>query len=104
MFRRQVQGAVGIDCEVRLGLPRRPVVGGLRGGVDHELDLVLPEKRINCSLVADVNTAVPIARMEINEALAVPIGTGGGTEEVAAHIVVHAEYLEALLGEELRGG
>ena len=34
----QVERAVGVDCEVGLRVARRPVVGGLRGGVDDQLD------------------------------------------------------------------
>ena len=34
----QVERAVGVDREVGLRLARRPVVGGLRGGVDDQLD------------------------------------------------------------------
>ena len=41
----QVERAVGVDGEVDLGVGRRPVVRGLRRGVDDELDRAAPRAR-----------------------------------------------------------
>ncbi len=54
---QQVQRPVRVDAEVRLRVGRRPVVRGLRSGVDHELDLacVLGEYPLHAIRVADVD-------------------------------------------------
>ena len=63
----QVQGPVGVDVEIRLGLSRRPIMRGLRGGVDDQLEApgVLGEDPVD---------AVGVANVELERA---ELGVGG---------------------------
>src|SRR5690606_6058041 len=60
--REQGEGAAGIDREVGLRIARRPVVGGLRGGVDDDRDVlaVAAEDGGHGGLVADVGVHVGV--------------------------------------------
>uniref|UniRef100_A0A6J6A277 Unannotated protein n=1 Tax=freshwater metagenome TaxID=449393 RepID=A0A6J6A277_9ZZZZ len=101
----EVEGAVGIDAEVGLGLGSGPVVRRLRSGVHDQLDLraVLLKDGANRLLVADVDRKRPERGPEIGGQ---PLGGGCRrgriSEEVGAHVVVYADHLEALPGEVAR--
>src|SRR5207248_746341 len=90
--------AVGVDGEVDVRVRRRPVVRGLSGGMDHELQRarVLREYAIDTLTVADVE----IERSERvaerpHEALGGRCGRCRGAEELRAHVVVKADHVEA---------
>jgi hypothetical protein len=86
---QQVQRAGGVDAEIRERLARRPVVRGLRGGVDHQRDraAVVAEDLGQLAEIAHVGVVVLVVRVQARKPLAVPGGRGLGAE-VAAHVVV----------------
>ena len=59
----EVEGAVGVDREIGMGIAGRPVVGRLRGGVDDDGDIlgVIAEKIIDEIAVANVVGEMPVA-------------------------------------------
>ena len=83
-------------------LARRPVVRGLRGRVDHDLNLatIIAENLSDALAVADVRGMVPIPGHGPLQLLAVPGGRRFLAEEDSAHVVVNADDNETLVGEE----
>jgi hypothetical protein len=99
---QQVERAVGVDAEVGLRLLGGPVVRGLRGGVDDQLDLagVPGEDPLDALGVADVDLLVDEL---VREALLQHFGHAAGrrllAEEAGAHVVLEADDGVARLGE-----
>ena len=99
----QVEGAVGVDAEVGLRIARGPVVRGLGGGVDDQLDLRCrarrrsgrPRSRSRMSAFSQRNSGVrgdqPLGHVR---------GRGLGAEEARPHVVLDADDVEAL-GDEV---
>ena len=95
---QQVQGPVGVDREIGLGIGGGPVVGGLGGGVDHQLDLP-------CTAGKGPLYALGVADVELERAKLGGVafrqrlgGVGGrrtGAEEGGAHVVLQAEHVIA---------
>ena len=79
----QVEGAVGVDAEVGLRVARGPVVGGLGGGVDDELDraAVLGEDPVDGVAVADVGALAAELGVRGEQPLGDVRGRGLGAEE-----------------------
>ena len=99
---QKVERAVGVDGEVGVRVRGRPVVRGLRGGVDDQLDRapVAREERVDPLAVADVHL-LPAEVLDLGgETVRGGRGGGLGAEEVGAHVVLDADHVEALLGEE----
>ena len=94
----QIEGPPGVHREVRLRLARGPVVRGLGGGVDDELDgpAVLGEEARDRVLVADVD----LQRAEVGELAAQGLGDVRGrslrAEEAGAHVVLDPDDVVAL--------
>ncbi len=85
----QVEGPEGVDLEVGVGLARRPVVGGLGGGVDHELEpRDLGEGALDCPLVADVGLDRAEGGVGLCERVGDVLRRGLGPEEASAHVVL----------------
>ena len=101
----QVEGAVGVDAEVGLGVAGGPVVGGLGGGVDDQLDLarVLAEDAVDRGTVADVGVLPAELGVLGDQALGHMRGRGLGPEEAGPHVVLDADDVEALGDEVLDG-
>ena len=101
----QVQRAGGIDTEVGMRLARGPVVGGLGGGMDDDLDpgTVRLENALHRVKVADVNGVVRVVRERGFEELARGGGRGFRAEKARAHVVVDSGDSEALRVELLAG-
>src|SRR5680860_280832 len=97
----QVERAVGVDAEVGLRIARRPVVGGLRGGVDHQLDrlAVGGEDALDRVAVADVGVFAAEAGMGADESLGDVRGRGLGAEEAGPHVVLDPDHVVTLLDE-----
>ena len=93
---QEVQGSVGVDGEVRVGLAGRPIVGRLRRRVDDHLDCLAHagEQGVHPIQVADVQVLVPVVREGPLQAGA--SGSRGRLlpEEPGAHVVVHAHDAE----------
>ena len=93
----QVEGAVGVDPEVGLGVACRPVVGRLGGGVDDQLDrlAVLGEDAVDAIGVADVEVDGAELRQLALEALGDVGGRGLRPEERGAGVVLDAHHVVA---------
>jgi hypothetical protein len=93
-----------VDGEVGQRLARGPVVRGLRGRVHDHRDVaaVVREELTDTGLVADVQIGVPVAAHRGFQPLPVPSRATRRSEEVPAHVVVDADDVEALRGEERR--
>ena len=92
----QVQGADGVDGEIRVRLARGPVMRRLRGGVDDDLDgrTEPGEQRVDRVVVADVHVLVPV----ILERLLQPDAGGRGgrlrAKKARPHVVVHSNHVK----------
>ena len=97
----QVQGADGVDAEIRVRLARGPVVRRLRGGVNDQGDVLAEcfEKIFHRLPVADVEIVVLITRNGGDEFL--PVGQSGRfpAEKPLAQVVVNADDLEPFAGK-----
>ena len=103
---QQVQGAVGVDREVGVGIGGGPVVRRLSRGVHDEFDVgpVLREQVVDEVGVADVAVDVNVAVAQVGLELALlPAGRGLGAEELLAHVVVDADDGHAGTGEVAAG-
>ena len=99
----QVEGAVGVDTEVGLRVAGGPVVGGLGGGVDDQLDLagVLAEDPVDGVAVADVGVLPAELGVLGDEPLGHVRGRGLRPEEAGPHVVLDPDDVEALADEVL---
>jgi hypothetical protein len=97
----QVEGAVGVDPEVGLGVARRPVVGWLGGGVDDQLDLLggLGEDTLDPLGVADVEVDRAKRGELAVEALGDVRGRCLGAEENGTGVVLDPDYVVAGLDQ-----
>ncbi len=98
----QVERPERVDLEVDVRVRCRPVVGRLRGRVDHQLDRVgvLGEHALDGIAIADVDRQrakrVGVAREQrVGDAR----GRGVGPEQLRAHVVLEADHLESELDE-----
>ena len=98
---QQVQRAVGIDGEVGDRIARRPIVRGLRRGMNDDRDVaaVGREHLLHGRFVANVGVDVPVAGQGRFERVARPARAGVVAEEALAHVVVDADDRQALAGE-----
>ena len=94
--------AVGIHREIGERLAGGPVVRGLRGGVDHQVDrtAMRREQLVHRPIVANVGVDMAVTADARLQQLPPPRRAAIVTEEVAAQIVVDADDIEALAGEE----
>ena len=103
----QVEGAVGVDAEVGLRVARGPVVRGLGGGVDDDLD-----RARACS--ANSRSTPSASRMsssvgaELRELAARASSVTGavdasGPKKRAAHVVLDPDHVEALRDQVAHG-
>ena len=79
-----------------------PVVRRLGGGVDHQRHILAetPEQPVHASRVADVGVEVAVAAGQLAlEASALAVRGGLVAEEATAHVIVHADHVEAGRGE-----
>jgi hypothetical protein len=97
----QVQGAVGVDPEVGLRLPRRPVVRRLRGSVDDQPDAVaqLGEKPLHALGVADVEVHGAKLGKSRHQLVGHVRGRGLGAEEARPHVVLEPDHVPAGLDQ-----
>ena len=99
---QHVERADGVHVEVGVRLLGGPVVARLTGGVDHDGDVraVLLEDLGQPFAVADVDVEVGVRVAELaGQPQQAPRGRSVLAEEVAAHVVVDADDVEAQAGE-----
>ena len=100
----QVEGAVGVDAEVGLRVARGPVVGGLGGGVDDQLDLagVLAEDPLDrrrasrMSAFSQRNSECSATSRSVTCEV-----EDSGPKKLRPHVVLDADDVEALADEVL---
>ena len=99
----RIERAVGVDGEIGERLARGPVVRRLGRGVDHERDVaaVAREQPVHGVGVADVGVDVAVAAARRARAAARRQAVlPSSPKKYAAHVVVDADDVEALAGEE----
>ena len=102
----QIEGADGVDAEVRERLASGPIVRRLRGGVDDGRDVgaVVRQHPTHGRGVPDVEVLVtvarPVATLELGP---LPRCRGLVAEEALAHVVVDADDLVAARHERIDG-
>jgi hypothetical protein len=101
----QIQGSVGVDREVGLRLPRRPIVRWLGRRVDDQLDSrsVTLEQPLDAGRVPDVQILRSKGVVFGVEAGADRRGGRLGAEEVGPHVVLDPHHVVAGLGEGSHG-
>src|SRR4029450_7089898 len=99
----QVHGADGVDVEVVERKPGGAVVRGLGGAVDNEIWTLITHRVGQPSSIADVQAVVGEALRDPMQAFEVPGGVAIRTEEVTAHVVIHAMDLPTALVKEGHG-
>ena len=91
---QQVQRPVRVDREIRLRVPRRPVVRRLRRGVDHQLDraLLLGEDLRHAVRVADVELErAELGGVALEQRPRRVRGRGVTAKELGAHVVLQTD-------------
>jgi hypothetical protein len=98
---QQVEGAGGVDGEVRVRLAGRPVVRRLRGGVDDDRRVagVAGEEPMTPSASRMSKLGRPEAVDLVDELARHGRRRRLGAEEIRAHVVLDADDVESLLGE-----
>src|SRR6185437_11779857 len=94
----QSGSSICVDGEVGDGIGGCPIVRGLRCRMNNEIDFVAGAAKDSRYLfgVAYVHLAMDIVAIFVFEALAYPARRSFGAEEVAAHVIVDADYIPSL--------
>src|SRR5579883_2044749 len=102
---QEVQRAEGVDPEISKRIAGRPVVRGLRGGMNDRFDLGAKfcEKAINAFALADIDREMAVVFELLLEGA--PAGHRGclWPKEFAAHIVVDTGDFESFLVKTFAG-
>ena len=96
---QKIQGAESIDSEVCVRVARRPIVGGLRGGMNHDLyrGTEPVEQGFDPPGVPNIQIFVQVVLQGRLQAFFGPGGRGLGSEETRPHIVIDSDNIEAFV-------
>jgi len=94
-----IQRAVCVDVEVIKRARGREDVARLSASVDNGKGSDFLEQRQHGGALADIEFMMQEILLRGGQAHLVPSGIAGGTEEIGAHVVVHAVYLPVIAAE-----
>ena len=97
---QQVEGTHRVDVEIVIGNRRRLIVGRLSGGVNDKVGALVSKDLSNALAVADVERTVAVVGKRRPQAFDDRAGRALLPEELTPHIVVEADHVPALFGQE----
>ena len=102
---QQIERAIGVNRKVDKWRLRRPIMRGLRRGMDNHryICLVTLEEIEDCALIADVDVIMPVVGKLRFEAPPTPDRAGFGPKKLGTHVVVDADNVQSPGGKEARG-